>query len=265
MAYGSILSKFKRVTLSTADNKQYVMKMNFINRIGLKIIGIPHLGFRHRARIIFKLVQQLSVNEKSLILDAGCGYGVYSFMLAEKKLCVDSLDIEDERINAIKDRIKEYQPYSKFITPQQGSLTQIPFRDSTFDLIICSEVIEHMEEDELAVKELSRVLVPGGHLILTTPTTSKQNRKVFKSFGHVRPGYTDEDYYKFAEKNNLKVEKLIHYEFMIGSSMFVFQQMMKSNILLGLSFYPLYVLSLVDLILRLGEPNGVVCLFQKNE
>ena len=121
MPYGSILAKFKNITLSTADEKHYNMEMNLINRLGVKIVGIPHLGFRHRVRLIFKMIDHLSLHKDARILDAGCGYGIYSFMLAERKFSVNSLDISDERISAIKDRIREHQPFSKLILPQEGS------------------------------------------------------------------------------------------------------------------------------------------------
>lgn len=263
MPYGSILAKFKKVRLSTADGKHYDMEMNLINRLGAKIVGIPHLGFRHRVRLIFKMINNLSLHENARILDAGCGYGIYSFMLAEKKFNVDSLDILGERISAIKERIREHQPYSKRIRPQQGSLINIPYNDNYFDLIICSDVIEHMKEDFIAVNELARVLAPGGHLILTTPTNSKECQKTYKSFDHERPGYTDDDYQNFAKSNGLVIKKISHFEFKIGSSLFHLIQSIDNKVLLGLIFYPVYIISLIDIVLRIGEPNGVVCLLKK--
>ena len=49
------------------------------------------------------------------------------------------------------------------------SITNMPFDDATFECILCSEVLEHVTEDEKAVAELRRVLMPGGVLILTVP------------------------------------------------------------------------------------------------
>ena len=50
-----------------------------------------------------------------------------------------------------------------------GSILDIPFDKNTFDYVICTEVIEHTVNPKQAVKELSRVLKPGGILILTVP------------------------------------------------------------------------------------------------
>lgn len=51
----------------------------------------------------------------------------------------------------------------------QGRGTELPFIDQTFDLVFCTEVMEHVAEPKRMLEEIYRVLKPGGHLILTTP------------------------------------------------------------------------------------------------
>src|SRR4029450_13798514 len=51
----------------------------------------------------------------------------------------------------------------------QGSLSALPFADSTFDALICSEGIEHIPRKELDLSDMGRVLAPGGTLVLGTP------------------------------------------------------------------------------------------------
>ena len=50
-----------------------------------------------------------------------------------------------------------------------GDVSALPFQASTMDVIVCTEVIEHVENVDIALGEISRVLKSGGHLILTTP------------------------------------------------------------------------------------------------
>lgn len=51
----------------------------------------------------------------------------------------------------------------------QGSITELPFADNTYDLVCAFDVIEHVEDDTKAVDELYRVCKPGGHIAITVP------------------------------------------------------------------------------------------------
>ena len=99
MIIGSILARFSKIELSTADEKHYTLKNNFATRIALKVVGIPHLGFRMRSRIILR---EAFDDSSKHVLDAGCGYGLYSLSLAEKGYFVDSIDIDDTRMKAFE-------------------------------------------------------------------------------------------------------------------------------------------------------------------
>ena len=87
------------------------------------------------------------------------------------------------------------------------SLTKLDFKDNFFDVIICSEVLEHIDNDEKAFSEIARVLKEQRNLILTIPTFSKHNIRTYDEFGHVRPGYKYQKLMELCEKNNLKIEQ----------------------------------------------------------
>lgn len=60
----------------------------------------------------------------------------------------------------------------------------LPFEDSTFDLVTCTEVIEHLEHYRYTIREMFRVLKPGGTLVLTTPNILNLKSRVrFMVFG----------------------------------------------------------------------------------
>jgi SAM-dependent methyltransferase len=65
-----------------------------------------------------------------------------------------------------------------------GSLTDLPFSDAEFDFCLCTEVLEHIEDDNRAVSELARCLKPGGLLLASTPTPPAPFDP-----NHVREGY----------------------------------------------------------------------------
>src|SRR5205807_185694 len=51
-----------------------------------------------------------------------------------------------------------------------GDLEQVPFEDNTFDAVVCLGVIEYLASDEQAVREIRRVLKPGGSAVISTPS-----------------------------------------------------------------------------------------------
>ena len=82
MPFGDVLSKFKEISLETADGCKFNLKNNFLSKIALRIVGIPHVELRIRARKIFSFLPKKGNNMK--ILDAGCGPGIYSLTLSKK-------------------------------------------------------------------------------------------------------------------------------------------------------------------------------------
>jgi SAM-dependent methyltransferase len=60
-------------------------------------------------------------------------------------------------------------PESRYIAAMQGDATRLPFADASFDRVITSEVLEHIQDDVRAIGELVRVLKPGGTFAATVP------------------------------------------------------------------------------------------------
>lgn len=101
---------------------------------------------------------------------------------------------------------------------EQGDLTQLHYDSATFDTLICSEVIEHMPPDDSrkTLGELTRVLQPGGHLILTTPFDEQLADKMvhcphcdnaFHRVGH-QQSFTEDDFRELAAMHGLEVVDL---------------------------------------------------------
>ena len=261
MPIGSILSKFIKINLAAADEKEYEVEINTPAKIALKLIGIPHLGFRTRANVIFKMLKK--IDRKSKILDAGCGYGIYSIILADKGHNMNAIDIERKRINSINSMLNEYPKIKSRINLELGSLTSLPYKNEEFDVVLCSEVLEHIKQDEKAFSEISRVLKNKGFLILSVPTYTKNNIKEYKKFGHMKPGYSLKDIEKLATKNGLRVEEKHYYDYFFGDLSFKLHNSMKDKVLLSLFFYPLYFVSSLDKLFKYKQPNGSITLLRK--
>lgn len=259
---GSILSNFSRLELSTADEKKYSLNMTPVNRLAMNIIGIPHLGFRLRARIV--LSEARKADSAGKVLDAGCGYGLYAMSLGELGYKVDAIDVDVRRIKALRSMIAEYPVLKDRLMPFTGSLTSLPFPAQSYDTIVCSEVIEHIREDGQAVSELARVIKPTGTLILSVPYDSTYNKKVYKRFDHERPGYNRDSIGSILEKRGFSIEKVLYYERAVGRTLFDTFNAIKSKPLMALLFYPFYFLYLIDYYIGFGEPSQMVVVAKKS-
>ncbi|MBN1830334.1 MAG: methyltransferase domain-containing protein [Deltaproteobacteria bacterium] len=104
------------------------------------------------------------------VLDVACGEGYGSAMLAETASSVLGLDIDGEAV--IHASASYIQDNLAFI---EGAMTAAPIREERlFDVIVCFEALEHIDDHEAFMKEAARLLKPEGVLIVSTP-----NKKVY--------------------------------------------------------------------------------------
>ena len=118
---------------------------------------------------------QLGVKPGDMFLDAGAGFGRHAFEAARNGATVFALDYAADEVTMTRATFgamieaKEI-PASGFGGVLQGDATRLPFADNTFDRVVTSEVLEHIQNDVSAISELHRVLKPGGTLGVTVPT-----------------------------------------------------------------------------------------------
>ncbi len=108
------------------------------------------------------------------ILDIGCGEGRHaSAAYRFKGVTAIGADLSHKSLCAAKDRLNYHDQLGAHGGGTWGlSATDIaclPFRDGCFDLVICSEVLEHIPDDRSAMKEIIRVLKPGKTLVVSVP------------------------------------------------------------------------------------------------
>ncbi len=98
----------------------------------------------------------------SLVLDAGCGPGFHLKSLQNSTHFVVGLDFEPTFLRCAKQDAREAEVLA-------ASLEDAPLRAEIFDTVLCLGVIEHIETPSRGLQEISRVLKPGGRLILLVP------------------------------------------------------------------------------------------------
>jgi len=116
--------------------------------------------------------------KKGKVLEAGCGQGRWVVYLNQLGYRTFGLEIYEE---AIKPTKKHY-PHIPLIV---GNVLQLPYRDNGFDAVISLGVVEHFEGGpEEPLREMRRILKPGGVLILTVPFESFLRRWVHRPYHH---------------------------------------------------------------------------------
>jgi len=111
-------------------------------------------------------------------LDAGCGSGVLSIQLARLGAKVEAVDASSRMVDAAKRESKLASVDVDYRVV--GSIEKLVSPDASFDGILCSSVVEYLSNPELALAEFSRVLVPGGYLIMTAPNRHSLVRNMQK-------------------------------------------------------------------------------------
>lgn len=118
--------------------------------------------------------QCLKLNDRSRILDIGCGTGRHTAAAYDlNKGPVVGADPSFDDLLAARERLGLHMAYA----PRRkgawslaaADMTHLPFRDGCFDMVICSEVLEHIGPWRRAVRESIRVLKPDGHLVVSVP------------------------------------------------------------------------------------------------
>jgi SAM-dependent methyltransferase len=184
------------------------------------------------------------VESGSRVLNAGAGEGLFSSLLLEKSGLLQLIEID-----------YSYGLYPRACVDRRqhmlgASLTAIPARNSAFDLVLCTEVLEHIVDDVGALDEIRRVLTPGGWLLITVPTPPA----VYDP-NHVREGYTAEGLANMLQARGLEVVE-------VAFCMYAeFKLIMRLWRRYGwLPRVSIWLLALADLIFPVGHPMDLIIL-----
>ncbi len=245
MAYGSILSRVSGFAVSTTDGIHQEIKNNLITRWVLKWLGIPHIGLRLRANTILRFLEPKNTD---VILDAGCGSGLYLLTLAHKIHQGFGVDIDDLKIKEATRLAKEL--HANNIIFKESDATCLDFPDTFFDKVICSEVLEHVKDDQKLIREFFRMLKNEGLLVISTTSLLRINRVYQEKFHHQRIGYSIEQLKVLFRNNGFSIEEISPYGRFFGQiSWEINRNFLTNSYLNALTFYPLLFIAAIDKLL----------------
>lgn len=127
-------------------------------------------------------------------LDIGADNGVISFFLRKLGGSWKSADLDPQAVASIRSLVKDH------VYELEGST--MPFDDEEFDAVIIIDMLEHLNDDKAAARELWRIIKPHGRLIVNVPFVKPLHlsRKIKHllghtdaAHGHLRPGYSRND------------------------------------------------------------------------
>ena len=146
------------------------------------------------------------INPDSIILDLGCSQGTISYFLKKNGGRWVHVDFDQLNIKNAKSILKE--------NIVRISEDKIPFLSNSFDVVICLDYLEHLENDEICLREVFRILKPGSKFLISTPATGKfflinKLRKLLgmkpEIYGHKREGYTTKELKEKLKKNGFEI------------------------------------------------------------
>jgi SAM-dependent methyltransferase len=119
-----------------------------------------HWWYRGRRTVLDGVIAGLGLPAEPRILDAGCGSGRFMVELA-KLGAVTGVELSDTSVSLARER--------QLGEVVAGSVLEMPFSENSFDLAVSLDVIEHLDDDLAALRELRRAVAPGGALLVTVP------------------------------------------------------------------------------------------------
>jgi len=132
----------------------------------------------------------LNIQSNCKVLDVGCSEGYISIAFAELGLKVYGVEPSEKLIKKFENKLRNDKELNCFLI--KGSAINLPFKDNYFDIVIITEVLEHIQETDRVLEEIYRVLNENGRMCLSVPTScteklfSKLHPKYNKNSGHVK-------------------------------------------------------------------------------
>jgi SAM-dependent methyltransferase len=175
---------------------------------------VPELHGDIELEHLHRYLMATEVATGKIVLDIASGEGYGSSMLAKVAEKVFGVDISVDSVSHARERYQEEN--LEFIV---GSCDSIPLPDFSVDLVVSFETIEHHEKHEEMIREIKRVLRPGGALIISSP--DKYNYTVYPNFTnphHVKELFEEE--FKVLLENNFKHCKFYRQRVVQGSAIY---------------------------------------------
>lgn len=253
------------------DELETVVRSPALKSWYYRFFGLPHFGSRVR---FSKIKNLLSLSSKTKILDIGCGIGSYLNYACHLSGCsgvgVDRL----EDVITVARRVNNYYKLQNQFVVSDIDNYLSGLTKQRFDLILCIEVIEHLENPQAVLAKCISILTPQGKLILSVPT-APVHQWLFKierdrfSYGvdrHVVDGYTEGTLTNFVKNANARIVKRVETFKVFGQVLWEISEKLRGIKVLYYFIVPVFGLlsRLDDLLSPSGTNNGMILVVEKD-
>lgn len=154
-------------------------------------------SYNRYRRNLWILNKSITIEKNSIVLDVGAGSSPHRIKFNHCKY------ISHDFVQLKKDQLEDGMGYSKIDIV--SDILDIPLSDGTIDVILCTEVIEHVKNPILVIEQFARLLKSKGVLLLTAPLASGLHQDPFHFYG----GFTKYWYQEFLETNNFDIIEIV--------------------------------------------------------
>jgi len=181
-------------------------------RHALRRLTHPGLDLHTRNRASLRRFWKTGLRD---VLDAGSGNGYFSWLAYQSGACVVAMNIDGAQVEKARRFFLDYRNADPArLRFEQNNLYDLPKETRKFDEIICFEVLEHLRRDSDVAREFYRILRPGGTLHLCCPYRLHPRHcaevlDLNEAGGHVRAGYTEEDYRHLLEPLGFRIVRVV--------------------------------------------------------
>lgn len=263
-------------------SEKSVTESHRLRRIAYRLFGEVHVAGRIRGEHVTREIRKMKAlhGQPISVLDAGTGRGDLAFYLARNypHWRVIGLELVEEKIRQATYVSKAFGLQNlEFIS---GDITGMEFHEQ-FDLITCTDVLEHIDDDLLALIRLKSSLKKGGRLLLTFPAVPQRRhlqiveRKQkamgldLTSLGHAREGYSVKEITQKLEQvgfKDLRCMPIFGFFGTLAYDLFFFIGDNNPNPLVYLLLLPLFmVLGFLDVSLPIQKGSGLMVLATRLE
>ena len=169
--------------------------------------------------MLARLIRDLGLPKRARVLDIGTSTGTNLRLLRDLGFeSFEGIDTSDEAIRWCADK--------GLGTVSKGDVCNMPFPQATFDLVLATDIIEHVESDVLALTEIRRVLKPSAPVIVTVPAF-RMLWGLQDEVAHHKRRYRGKELRKLLKDSGLACQKSFYFNYLLLLPIFFTRQLIK--------------------------------------